>query len=185
MKANPRLRAIASRFPSTAVLSSSLLAATLAGCVPPPPSMPAPTPTAAPAPPQRPAPAPPPVADWRDAPITPGDWAYAANAGGSVASFGGGVFAMRCNPQARTVTLVRAGSPRMSPVSMGVTSTNASRALTAAASSAGVQATLPASDPLLDAMALSRGRFVIAVTGEQPLYIPSWTEVTRVIEDCR
>lgn len=92
---------------------------------------------------------------------------------------------MRCNPQARTVTLTRAATPRGAAVSMGVTTSNASRALVATGTSTGIEASLPARDPLLDAMALSRGRFVIAVTGEQTLYIPSWTEVTRVVEDCR
>ncbi|EJL28520.1 hypothetical protein PMI02_02526 [Novosphingobium sp. AP12] len=102
-----------------------------------------------------------------------------------MASFGGGVFSMRCNPQARTVSLIRAGTPRSASVSMGVTTSNTSRALTGTGASAGIEATLPARDPLLDSMALSRGRFVIAVTGEQTLYVPSWTEVTRVVEDCR
>lgn len=184
MKANPRVRALVSRFPSTAVLSSSLLAAALAGCVPPPPSMPAPTQSAVPTPPppSRPAPA---VADWRDAPITPGTWTYAENAGGSVASFGGGLFTLRCNPQGRTVTLTRAAAPRAAPAAIGVTTSNTSRALTATGTAAGIEATVAARDPLLDSMAFSRGRFVVAVAGEPTLYVPSWTEVTRVVEDCR
>jgi hypothetical protein len=50
---------------------------------------------------------------------------------------------------------------------------------------AGVELTLPARDPLLDAIAFSRGRFAVAVPGEPTLYVPSWTEISRVIEDCR
>jgi len=46
-------------------------------------------------------------------------------------------------------------------------------------------AELPARDPLLDAMALSKGRFAVAVEGAAPLILPSWAEVSRVIEDCR
>ncbi|HUD30982.1 MAG TPA: hypothetical protein VMQ93_19115 [Novosphingobium sp.] len=189
MKANPRVCAIASRSLPKAAISPSILAAIgalgLAGCVPPPPAMPTPTPSAAPAAPARPAPPPPAVADWRDAPATPGDWTYAANAGGSLASFGGGLFSLRCNPQARTVTLIRAAAPRATPVAIGITSSDASRALTGTSTAAGIEATLPARDPLLDAMALSRGRFAVAVAGERTLYVPSWTEVTRVVEDCR
>ena len=45
--------------------------------------------------------------------------------------------------------------------------------------------TLDARDPLLDAMAFSRGRFAIEVAGQPALYLPSWSEVGRVIEDCR
>lgn len=44
---------------------------------------------------------------------------------------------------------------------------------------------LPANDPILDAMAFSKGRFAIETAGQQTLYLPSWPEVTRVIEDCR
>ncbi len=43
----------------------------------------------------------------------------------------------------------------------------------------------PAGDPLLDAMALSKGRFAVETQGMPTLYLPSWAEVTRVIEDCR
>ncbi len=46
-------------------------------------------------------------------------------------------------------------------------------------------ATLPAADPLLAAMAFSKGRFAVETQGLATLYIPSWPEVTRVIEDCR
>lgn len=41
------------------------------------------------------------------------------------------------------------------------------------------------SDPILDAIALSRGRIAINVAGQQPLAIPSWAEITRIVEDCR
>jgi hypothetical protein len=40
-------------------------------------------------------------------------------------------------------------------------------------------------DPLLDAMAFSRGRFAVETAGKPTLYVPSWPEVSRVIEDCR
>jgi len=51
--------------------------------------------------------------------------------------------------------------------------------------SADLRAELAARDPLLDAMAFSKGRFAIETPGVPPLYLPSWPEVTRVIEDCR
>ena len=40
-------------------------------------------------------------------------------------------------------------------------------------------------DPLLDAIAFSRGRFVIEQTGQPPLVLPPHAEIGRVIEDCR
>ena len=48
-----------------------------------------------------------------------------------------------------------------------------------------IVARVPARDPLLDAMAFSKGRFAIEIAGLPTLYAPSWAEVTRVIEDCR
>ena len=46
-------------------------------------------------------------------------------------------------------------------------------------------ATLAANDPLLDAMAVTRGRFAVETPGLSTLYLPPWAEVSRVIEDCR
>jgi hypothetical protein len=39
-------------------------------------------------------------------------------------------------------------------------------------------------DPLLDQMAYSRGRFMLAAGGQE-LIVPAWPEVARVVEDCR
>jgi hypothetical protein len=44
---------------------------------------------------------------------------------------------------------------------------------------------IAARDPVLDAMAFSRGRFAIEAAGLPTLYVPSWPEVGRVVEDCR
>ena len=48
-----------------------------------------------------------------------------------------------------------------------------------------VAASLAATDPLLDAMAFSRGRFVVEQAGAPPLVLPAWAEIGRVVEDCR
>ena len=42
-----------------------------------------------------------------------------------------------------------------------------------------------ASDPQLDAIAFSRGRFFVSLNGTSDLVIPDWPEFARVIEDCR
>ena len=44
---------------------------------------------------------------------------------------------------------------------------------------------IAARDPALDALAFSRGRFAIETAGLPTLYVPSWPEVGRVVEDCR
>lgn len=164
----------------------------LASCVTPAPE-PAPPP---PAPEPAPAPAPPPVAppaydNWMDAPATPGDWYFRSTAGGSQAVFGptnsAAIFALTCDRAARTITMTRAGSAA-GATAMHVRTETRERAVPAQQAGTGLSmlaATLPASDPLLAAMAFSKGRFAVETQGLATLYIPSWPEVTRVIEDCR
>jgi hypothetical protein len=40
-------------------------------------------------------------------------------------------------------------------------------------------------DPILDAMAFSRGRILVEAEGQQPIILPSWAEIARIVEDCR
>ncbi|HEU4959179.1 MAG TPA: hypothetical protein VFT56_02125 [Sphingomonas sp.] len=161
----------------------------LAGCVPqvapPPPPAPAPRPLPAPAP----APTPTPTGDWRDWPLTPGDWSYRPAAGGSVSSFGvagsDAAFTIRCDAAQRRLTLTRAGSaPGAPPMTIVTTSTTRSLQSRPGAG-ATMTAALAASDPLLDAMGYSRGRFVVEQAGLPVLVIPAWPEIERVTEDCR
>jgi hypothetical protein len=137
--------------------------------VAPPPAPPAPPP---------PPPSPPPPQDWRDIALTPGDWAYRAEPGGSVAEFGAGApaFALRCLPGARQVVVERIGAP--AGARLVVRTSFSERAIAAGTP-------LPAADPLLDQMAFSRGRFTVAAEGLPMLIIPVWPEPARTIEDCR
>jgi hypothetical protein len=48
-----------------------------------------------------------------------------------------------------------------------------------------VAAELSPVDRQLDALAFSRGRFLVSVKGAADLVIPAWPELARVIEDCR
>ncbi|WP_141521501.1 hypothetical protein [Novosphingobium sp. PC22D] len=149
--------------------------------------IPAPAPTTPPPAAPRPLPTTAPPVDWQDAPITPGDWTWGMVSGQSVARFANGLFAMRCNVSDRTVSLIRAGAPA-EEVPMTVITEKSTRTLVARrqpSASPTIEARLGARDPLLDAMAFSRGRFAIASGGQPTLYVPSWPEVSRVIEDCR
>lgn len=129
---------------------------------------------------------------WMDAPITPGDWSYRADTNFTYANFGTGpdavVFGMRCDKANHIVSLGRTSAAKAA-VPMQVKTESITRLFTAEPQQAGqyhiVRARLPAADSFLDAMALSKGRFAVEVPGEAKLYIPSWPEVTRVIEDCR
>lgn len=68
---------------------------------------------------------------------------------------------------------------------MTVRTTSAVRAVPAQAGTGALSATLTPRDPLLDAMAFSRGRFLVETAGAPYLAIPAWAEVARVTEDCR
>ncbi len=141
-----------------------------------------------------PAPSPSPVpthATWIDAPQTPGDWYYRSGGGTTRALFGDpgadARFALTCNLAQRSVTLARAGSTTGAS-QLNIRTEFTDRALAAAPSTGeipAVEARVGARDSILDAMAFSKGRFAVEVAGLDPLYLPSWPEVTRVIEDCR
>ena len=167
-------------------LSALIVPIAVAACVPAPKPPPAPRRpvAAAPLPP-----APRPLAsDWRDWPRTPGDWHYARTADGSAASYrnaGAALFTLQCARGPRQVTLSRTDGATES-AGLTVRTTSTVRAIaTRPTPAGGVGATLAASDPLLDAMAFSRGRFTVEQPGAPPLVMPAWAEVGRVIEDCR
>lgn len=172
----------------TVFASVSAGALSLAGCVAPsqPEPRPAP-PVALPAPAPTPTPAPPPPsADWRDWPLTPGNWSYRAEAQGSVASFGVSGMApelsLRCDRARNRIVLTRAG-PVASPT-LTVRTTSIARTLPVSPGTMGATAELGARDALIDALGYSRGRFVVQ-GGAQTLVAPAWAEILRVAEDCR
>jgi hypothetical protein len=171
----------------------------IAACVPsaePPAAAPPPPASTVPAPTPTPPPPPPPVIqepvfdNYLDAPQTPGTWTYVDEPSESLAMFGdrpdAPVFIIRCAggqiALARTVRPSRARARLMS-----ITTETASRQLEATPVDERplAAAMLAPRDPLLDAMAITKGRFAVGVEGEPTLYLPAWAEVTRVIEDCR
>lgn len=138
-----------------------------------------------------PAPPHPTALDWRDAPITPGDWTWSMEGNRSVARFAGGLLTLACDRAAGMVTLYRQGTGEGLPggeVPMTIVTSNMTRPLAGSASPGpppAIAATFRARDSLLDAMAFSRGRFVVETAGLPALFAPSWPEVSRVVEDCR
>src|SRR5688500_6994662 len=153
----------------------------------PPPPVAAPAPRPAPLPP----PPPPPPADWRDAPVSPGTWMYRLDPTAPVAEFGAtpgqALLSLRCERAAGLIHLRRAGAAA-GPVPLMITTTSARRSFTVApepGEPTALTLAIPARDSILDAMAFSRGRFMIEVPGLPTLYLPAWPEVARVVEDCR
>jgi hypothetical protein len=156
-----------------------------------PPPAPAPTPTPTPTPTTAPQLGEPEFANFLDAPQTRGTWFYSARANQTRAVFGPNPsdvsFMMVCNAADGAITLIRADSAELQRTARIRTETRR-RSLTMTTPRAGsgiISAELGARDPLLDAMAITKGRFAVETAGLPTLYLPAWVEVTRVIEDCR
>jgi hypothetical protein len=163
----------------SAWLGAAGIAALVAGCAGKP--APAPAPIVRQAPPPAPAPVPPAsepgLPAESEASLTPGDWSYSGEAGGSAATFGPAgtpLLTLRCDSARRQVSLSvpNAAQPLRIETSFGQRILNAGAALAAG-------------DPLLDEIVFSRGRFTVEGPGAAALVIPAWPEPARVVEDCR
>jgi hypothetical protein len=126
------------------------------------------------------APPPPPApADWRNRPLNAGTWSWRGTADGSEASFSdslGVQLVVRCSRATRRVSFSRTGAPPNAPIRVATTSSERQLPL---------GNMVLASDPLLDAIAFSRGRLWVDVQGSMPLVLRSAPEPARSIEDCR
>jgi hypothetical protein len=131
-----------------------------------------------------------PSGDWADWPLANGEWVYRRDERGSLGLFGvtgqDAAVTLRCDVQRRRIYLARAGSGPGGQIAVRTSSTVKEFA---ASPTGGLPAYLASeimpADPILDAMAFSRGRIAIEATGQQPVAIPSWAEITRIVEDCR
>jgi len=136
---------------------------------------PAPVPVIAPPPPQAPA-------DWRDRPYTPGAWHYADRTASYRTEGAQPLLVMRCDVATRTIILSIAGNVP----SITLRTSYAERTLPAVPGPDGnSRISFAASDPALDQIAFSRGRFSLSGPGLAEIDIPAWAEPSRVIEDCR
>lgn len=137
--------------------------------------------------------------DWRDVPLAAGDWTWGARAGGSEARFGmagqAPVAILQCDRSASMVRLSLPYDPASGPAPQATITTSTSSGTVAVErqtidGQAVVAIALPASNRLLDAMAFSRGRFLVQIEGANWhgvnwIALPAWSEVGRVVEDCR
>jgi hypothetical protein len=118
-------------------------------------------------------------ADWRERPITAGSWTWRSTPDASEAVFTdprGVQLVVRCARATRRVSFSRTGAAMNVPIRIATTSS---------------QRVLPlgnmvlANDPLLDAIAFSRGRLWVDAAGTMPLVLRASAEPARSIEDCR
>jgi hypothetical protein len=114
----------------------------------------------------------------RTIPLAPGSWSYAPTVGGSEARFGGR-FLIRCDRNMRRVTLLRTEAMTMPATAMVITTDLAVNTVPA-------DGILANTNRLLDAIAFSRGRFIVSGGGSaSQLLVPSSPEAARTIDDCR
>lgn len=158
----------------------------LAGCVAPPVQGPPPQALPVTISP-RPVTPPPPSTVLADD-VSPAVWTYTIEPHSSTARFGStpqsAIFSIQCDLLTRSVSLLVA---RPRPATGGsVTLRATSMVKTFPAEGGGTYAVvrIPVRDPILDALAFSRGRFGVALDSVERT-LPSWPEFTRVVEDCR
>ena len=127
--------------------------------------------------------------DYSYSPITPGAWTYRPVAGGSEASFvdttGITRLVATCGKVTRLVTLSRISAAPAATLSFWTSSATRDLPARFDINSKRVIAQIGASDPLLDALVFSRGRFAVSMPGSPALVAPAGTEVAHVVEDCR
>ena len=123
------------------------------------------------------------------APTVSGTWSYSAQGSASAAAFIDAQritrMTLRCDASTRRIAIeVTSPTPASS---LTIWTTGSERALPVRFDPAVFRAvaTVASMDPLLDAIAFSRGRIAVAVGGLAPLVVPSAPETARVVEDCR
>jgi len=122
------------------------------------------------------------------APIA-GSWSYAATAAGSEATFvttaAQPQVTIRCTRATRRVSILKLSSAASPTLWVWTSSQSKILPATFDAANARSISELAAYDPLLDAIAASRGRVGFSTSGLSALVVPPWGEIARVIEDCR
>jgi hypothetical protein len=133
--------------------------------------------------------APAPAADLSTATPIGGSWVYLSVQGGSEARFvntsAQPQLTISCARATRQVTISRPAAGAAPFVLVWTSAQTRNLPASFNPATARLSAIVNAYDPLLDAMAFSRGRLGFSALNQPTLVVPVWAEVTRVIEDCR
>jgi hypothetical protein len=128
-------------------------------------------------------------ADLTTATPIAGNWSYAATADGSEAVFSNASsfpqLWLHCTRATRRVSLAKPAAAAAPFVNVWTSSLTQSVAASFNPTTGRLSIEFGPFDPLLDAIASSRGRVGFSVANEPALVVPPWAEVARVIEDCR
>jgi len=129
------------------------------------------------------------IPDLSTATPVDGSWTYAATSDGSEANFTNALAAVQltvhCTRATRRVSISKAATA--AAPSLNVWTSSLTRSVPSSFNPATGKLTIDLTnyDPLLDALATSRGRVGFSVGAEPALVVPAWAEAARVIEDCR
>jgi hypothetical protein len=127
--------------------------------------------------------------DFTTATPIAGTWTYAATPTGSEANFVNPSslpqLTIRCTKATRRVMVLKPATGAAAV--MTVWTSSAVRAVPASFNplTNRISIDLVSNDPLLDALAFSRGRIGVSVVNVPSLVVPAWPEIARVVEDCR
>jgi hypothetical protein len=127
--------------------------------------------------------------DYSTAVPRPGSWGYAPVAGGSSARFvdtsGTARLVIQCAMATRQVTIALTSAAPAATLSVWTTSLTRALPARFEPNAMRVEAYVAATDPLIDAIAFSRGRIAVQMPGSDVVVAPAAPEAARVIEDCR
>ena len=131
----------------------------------------------------------PPAVDYSTATPLTGTWFYSPAPDGSEAIFlntsAQPQIIIHCVRMTRRVAIAKPASAAAPFLTVWTSSQWRNLPASFNPATARLTAELPAFDPLLDAIAFSRGRFAVSVSGAAALVLPAWPEPARVMEDCR
>ena len=129
------------------------------------------------------------IADLSTAMPLAGNWGYAATTDGSDATFsnasGNPQVWMHCTRATRRVTIAKPAAGAAPFINVWTSSLTRSVSASFNPATGRLTIDLAGNDPLLDAIATSRGRAGFTVGSQPALVVPTWAEPARVIEDCR
>jgi hypothetical protein len=118
-----------------------------------------------------------------------GSWRYLPTTDGSEATFLNASaipqVTVRCTRTTREVTISKPAGGAAPFLTVWTNSKTRNLPASFNPATTRISAATSAYDPLLDAIAFSRGRVGFEVSGQPALVVPAWAELTRVIEDCR
>jgi len=130
-----------------------------------------------------------PMTDYSTAIPVGGNWSYAATADGSEATFAGATnqpqIILHCTRATRRVSIAKPATGAAPFLTIWTSSDTRSAPASFNPATNRLTADFAAFDRMLDAIAFSRGRVAFAVGNAPALVVPPWSEISRVVEDCR